>query len=476
MFAGYNNVTANSNWTSVSLLAIPTAHVTAGPLTFGNQLVNTTSAAQTVTVENTGAGNLLIAGVALNSTGTVNGTNYIATNNCPASLAPAATCNISVVFKPTAQGALTDTLTITDNTGDVVGSKQLVTLNGNGIAPIASVTSATNPLVFGNQNTGSVSATKLVTLANTGTAPLTISSIAVTGPFAQTNTCGASLSVGTSCSINVTFNPTVAGAANGNLVITDNSNGANPAVTQTVGLSGTGVQANVLNVPTNLKATVTGTSVALTWGDASTGETGYVVQRAPVSISSAGVVATGIFATITTPTGNLAANAVNVTNTGVTAGMYAYHVYAVNGATNGPFATAYAYTGTTAMSTPAQPAASAAGNRTATSINVTWTASTPATNLITGYVVQRCNSGVTYGNILTGTTTPNAATQTAAGAICTVVGPWTTINTSTTGSSGVSFNNTGLAGKTLYSYRIAATSALTGVTTANSTSRILWTN
>lgn len=475
MFAGYNNVTANSNWTTVSLLAIPTAHVTAGPLTFGNQLVNTASAAQTVTVENTGAGNLLIAGVALNSTGTVNGTNYIATNNCPASLVPAATCDISVVFKPTAQGVLTDTLTITDNTGDVVGSKQLVTLNGNGIAPVASVTSATNPLVFGNQNIGSVSATKLVTLANTGTAPLTISSIAATGPFAQTNTCGASLSVGTSCSINLTFNPTVAGAANGNLVITDNSNGANPAVTQTVGLTGIGVQANVLNVPTNLKATVAGTSVALTWGDASTGETGYVAQRAPVSISSAGVVAPGIFSTITTPTGNLAANAVNVTNTGVTAGMYAYHVYAVNGATNGPFATAYAYTGT-AMSVPGQPAASTAGNRTATSINVVWTANTQPANAITGYVVQRCNSGLSYGNIVTGTTTPNAFAQSSAGAVCTVLGPWTTINTTTTGSGGVSFNNTGLAGKTLYSYRIAATNTLTGATTANSGSRVLWTN
>ncbi|MEQ1558453.1 MAG: choice-of-anchor D domain-containing protein [Methyloglobulus sp.] len=467
-FAGYANVTANSVWSgTASWVAVPTASVTAGPLAFGDLLLNTTSAAQTVTVKNTGTGNLAISGAALTT-----GTNYaITSNTCPVSpavLAPNATCDINVTFKPTATGALADTLTITDNSS--TGPTQTVTLNGNGTAPVAGVTGA---LTFGNQNIGTTSAAQAVTLSNTGTAPLTIASIVAPAQFAQTNNCGLSLAAGTTCTINVTFTPAAAGAANGNLVITDNSNGVS-GVQQTVALSGTGVSPVVLNTPTNLKATVTGTNVALTWGDASTGETGYVVQRAPVTISAAGVQTTGAFATITTPSGNLAANAVSVTNTGVTAGLYTYHVYAVNGATNGAFATVYAYTGT-AMATPAQPAASAAGNRTTNSINVVWTVSTPATNAITGYVVQRCNSGVTYGNILTGTTSPNAIAQGAAGLAC-AAGTWTTINTTTTGSAGVSFNNTGLAGKTLYGYRIAAINTLTGVTTANSTARILWTN
>jgi len=55
---------------------------------------------------------------------------------------------------------------------------------------------------------------KNVTLKNTGTAILTISSIAITGTnagnFAQTHTCGSSLAAGASCGISVTFRPTPA--------------------------------------------------------------------------------------------------------------------------------------------------------------------------------------------------------------------------------------------------------------------------
>ncbi|MBK8814897.1 MAG: choice-of-anchor D domain-containing protein [Methylococcaceae bacterium] len=230
-FTDYANVTANSDTVTTSRLAIPTATVTAGPLSFGDQLINTTSAAQTVTVSNTGTGNLAISSVALTS-----GANFGINNSCPASLAPAASCNISVTFKPTGLGALADTLTITDNSS--TGPTQTVTLNGNGTAPIAGVSLGT--LTFGNQNVGTISAAQTVTLSNTGTAPLTIAGIVVPAPFAQTNACGASLAAGSSCSISLTFNPTAAGAANGNLVITDNSNGVN-GTPQTVALSGTGV-------------------------------------------------------------------------------------------------------------------------------------------------------------------------------------------------------------------------------------------
>jgi FtsP/CotA-like multicopper oxidase with cupredoxin domain len=469
-FAGYANVTANSNWTAVSRLVSPVATVTAGPLAFGDQLINASSAAQTVTVSNTGTGNLVISGVALTT-----GTNYATVNNCPATLAPAASCNISVTFKPTATGNnLADTLTITDNSS--TGSTQTVSLTGNGTAPIAGVSLSTLPS-FGNVNVGATSAAQTVTLSNTGTAPLTIASIVAPAQFAQTNNCGASLAVGANCVVNVTFNPTVAGGtpANTNLTITDNSNGV-PS-TQTVSLSGTGVQALVLNAPTGLTASVSGTgttrSVSLAWTDTSIGETGYVVQRATTTISATGVVSSGAFATITTSSGVLAANAVGVINTAVPQnGLYAYRVYAVNGATNGPITTVYAWTGA-AMTIPGQPAASSAANRTATSINVNWAVSTPATNDITGYVVQRCSSGVTY----TGTT-PTALQQFAAGVVCALsTSSWTPpVAITTAGSAGNSYNNTGLPAKTLYGYRIIATNTLTGVSSGNSAARILWTN
>jgi len=463
--AGYDNVTAESVWSgSAARLAVPVAGVNNVSLTFAGQLVNSTSAAQTVTVSNTGGGNLTFPTIA-----TV-GTNYAISANTCTTVAPSGNCSISVTFKPTLAGTLSGTLTIPTN--DASHNPLVVSLTGIGTAPIAGLSPTTLPS-FGNVNAGVTSTAQTVILSNTGSAPLTIASIVAPVQFAQTNNCPASLAANANCTVSVTFKPTAASPTpanltTGNLVVTDNSGGV-AGSTQTVALSGTGVAATTLNTPTALTSTVAGTTVTLRWVDNSISETGYVVQRAPVTITAAGVQTIGTFATITTPTGNLAANSSTVVNTGATAGLYAYQVYAVNGATNGPAATVYAWTGA-AMSTPATPTASAAGNRTANSINVAWTASTPATNDITGYVVQRC-TGSTY----TGAA-PTALQQVLGGVGCAFGGTFTTVTTTTAGSAGVAYNNTGLTGKTMYVYRVAATNALTGVISTNSATRLLWTN
>jgi HYDIN/CFA65/VesB-like, Ig-like domain len=85
------------------------------------------------------------------------------------------------------------------------------------------------------------SATKTVTLKNTGTTPLTPISLAMSGTnagdfVAADPTCGNSLNAGSSCSINVTFEPAAKGTRSATLKITDNAKGG----TQTVTLSGTG--------------------------------------------------------------------------------------------------------------------------------------------------------------------------------------------------------------------------------------------
>jgi len=78
-----------------------------------------------------------------------------------------------------------------------------------------------------------------VTLTNSGSAELDVTSIAASGPFAETNTCGSSVAAGQNCSISVTFNPTQAGQLSGSVTVTDNAAGASSA-TQTVGLQGIG--------------------------------------------------------------------------------------------------------------------------------------------------------------------------------------------------------------------------------------------
>jgi hypothetical protein len=100
----------------------PNATLSATSLTFGTQLVGTSSPAQSVTLSNYGA-------AALNITGIVASGDFQATTTCGSSLAVLATCTISVTFKPTQKGIRTGTLSITDN---APGSPQTVLLSGTG--------------------------------------------------------------------------------------------------------------------------------------------------------------------------------------------------------------------------------------------------------------------------------------------------------------------------------------------------------
>ncbi len=101
--------------------------------------------------------------------------------------------------------------------------------------PVVSLSPAS--LAFGSQVVGTTSAAQSVTLSNTGSSSLNISSVATMGDYAQINNCGASLGTGASCSINVSFTPTGTGTRSGTLSVTDNASGS----PQTVALSGSGI-------------------------------------------------------------------------------------------------------------------------------------------------------------------------------------------------------------------------------------------
>jgi chitodextrinase len=110
---------------------------------------------------------------------------------------------------------------------------------GTSTSPVVSLSRSS--VDFGNQAVGTTSNASMVTLTNIGGSTLTISSIAITGAqsgdFAQTNTCGGPLAANGSCTINVTFAPTVAAARSASLSITDNA----PGTPHTVTLTGTGL-------------------------------------------------------------------------------------------------------------------------------------------------------------------------------------------------------------------------------------------
>jgi hypothetical protein len=116
-------------------------------------------------------------------------------------------------------------------------SPQFATLTGTGTAnaPVAVLTPTS--LDFGSQLvTTPSSPAKTITLKNNGNLVLNITSITSSGDFAETNTCGASLPAGMTCTISVTFTPTAMGARTGTITVTDNANGS----PRTVQLTGTG--------------------------------------------------------------------------------------------------------------------------------------------------------------------------------------------------------------------------------------------
>lgn len=95
-------------------------------LSFPVVLVRASSSPQTVTLTN--AGNAALSVISIAATTTTGGNNaFTETNNCGASVSPAASCAINVTFSPTAVGSATGTLTITDN---AAGSPHVVTLSG----------------------------------------------------------------------------------------------------------------------------------------------------------------------------------------------------------------------------------------------------------------------------------------------------------------------------------------------------------
>ncbi len=241
MNAGIQQTTTNILDNYIGITPASGVGLSPNALTFGNQVVGTTSAAQTVTVTNTGTAALTISSIAVTGT---NASDFAQTNNCPtspATVAIGASCTINVTFKPGASGSSSASITLTDNSTD---SPQSVALSGTGVATAPGVGLSPGSLSFGNQSIGSTSSAQTVTLTNNGNAPLTISSIAIAGTnpgdYAQTNNCptgSSTLAVNATCTINITFTPTANGSRSGNVTITDNAGGS----PQTVGLSGTGV-------------------------------------------------------------------------------------------------------------------------------------------------------------------------------------------------------------------------------------------
>jgi hypothetical protein len=186
-------------------------------------------------------------------------------------LAPKASCTIAVTFKPTVTGTQTGSLTVTGNITPLS-----VSLTGTGASAPPKVATTPESLIFPTVLIGVKSAAQTVTLKNSGTTSVSISTIGISGDFSKTGTCATSLGAGQSCIENVYFTPTAAGTRTGALTFTLSSG------VITAGLTGTATAAATALL------TVSPTSLAFN---------GYVVGDNPdqiVTIKNSNGVAAGI--------------------------------------------------------------------------------------------------------------------------------------------------------------------------------------
>jgi len=257
----------------------PPVTLSASSLSYGSVPVGETSGSQTVVITNVGTTTLSITSIAVTGT---NASSFVFANSCGTSIAVGANCTVHGHFAPTTTGALTAAITIADNAPT---SPQTIALSGTGLPP--PVTLSVSSLSFGSATIGTATASQYVTLTNTGTATLSITSIAVTGAdassFAFGNSCGTSLAVGANCSIHGHFAPAKTGALTAAITITDSA-ATSP---QTIALSGTGVAPPVTLSPTSLAFG------SITVGETSASQTVTLTNTGTAALSITSIAVTG---------------------------------------------------------------------------------------------------------------------------------------------------------------------------------------
>lgn len=165
---------------------------------------------------------------------------------------------------------------------------------GGSPTPTGSGTAAFSPssLNFSAQTVGTTTPSQAIVFSNTGTGPITISSVTLGGAnsldFWTSNNCGTTLSVGASCTIAVSLTPSVAGAETATLTVSDNTSNS----PHTLALTGTGTAAASSSGTTVTPSTAVATVASPLTLTASAPVTWSLATGSVGSITSSGTTAT----------------------------------------------------------------------------------------------------------------------------------------------------------------------------------------
>jgi len=242
-----SSVNSNAFLTKISPQDAPSVALSPQQINFGNEPLETVSTIIPVTLTNAGSAPLSISSI------TASG-DFQQTNTCGTFVAGGAgTCAIEITFTPTSVGLRTDEITIDDN----AGGPHVITVTGNGVLKGGSLLFTPAKMTFGAQTVGTTSAPQTALLTNNGNQAVTITNITAPSGFEETNNCGinftiaaASLNVGQSCSIAVSFTPTSTGSVTGSLLV------ASDAVTASTSLQLAGTGSPVFTLSSNSRSSV----------------------------------------------------------------------------------------------------------------------------------------------------------------------------------------------------------------------------
>src|SRR5882672_3886586 len=212
----------------------PRLSVSPAPLNFGNVTVGQTGT-QSVQLTNSGNADLIV------NLATVSGNGFGFTGlSLPTTISAGASLPFTAQFAPAAAGGATGSISIADNSR---GSPHMLALSGSGVAANSSLNANPGSVNFGNVLVGS-NTSQTITLANSGTASVTISQAVVSGTgFSITGlVMPVTIAPGKTTTFNAVFAPNSSGSVTGSISLVTNAPGSPLAIS----LSGTGAAATFL--------------------------------------------------------------------------------------------------------------------------------------------------------------------------------------------------------------------------------------
>jgi hypothetical protein len=247
-----------------------------------------TSNSQSITVTNTGAVPITFSS---NTYSGLIGGAFIVNDFCSVyyrprqnALAPGQSCQILVSFYGRGQaGQFSGTYLLSTS---IPGPEPSISIKGIAGVTASALTFGQSPLIF-TAVANQVSSSVPLEIKNSGSAAVSVTSIALTGAqasdFRQFNNCPASLPAGQSCVVWVSYAPTAASPANSTAVVTVVSNGSLP---QSEPVSGTIVQNVVARVtidaPASSAVPVSGTINVFGWA----GQDGQYLGTVTLSVDN----------------------------------------------------------------------------------------------------------------------------------------------------------------------------------------------